>query len=169
MAVLFFAVVVVDGIVDGESSMKILLATDGSDFSNYAAEKVCDLAVSHAKVRVVAAYEPPESTAVGNFVGTPEFYQELMDGLKSSAEAAAQTCRDIIQRRCPQLQVEIDVRIGRAEEAILGSADDWKADLIVVGSHGRGFWDRSLLGSVTNALVHHAHCPVLVVRRKPEQ
>ena len=39
-----------------------------------------------------------------------------------------------------------------------------KADLIVVGSHGRGFWGR-LLGSVSNGVVHHAPCSVLVVRK----
>jgi nucleotide-binding universal stress UspA family protein len=55
--------------------------------------------------------------------------------------------------------------MGMPEQILLETAKEWNADLIVVGSHGRGFWGRMLLGSVTDALVHHAPCSVLVVRQ----
>jgi nucleotide-binding universal stress UspA family protein len=50
---------------------------------------------------------------------------------------------------------------------ILEAADQFGADLLIVGSHGRGFWGRLTLGSVSDAVVHHAKYPVLVVRTGP--
>jgi nucleotide-binding universal stress UspA family protein len=53
---------------------------------------------------------------------------------------------------------------GPAAKEIIDKAERWRADLIVVGSHGYGFWGR-LLGSVSNYVVHNAPCSVLVVRK----
>ena len=60
--------------------------------------------------------------------------------------------------------VNTEVLRGPPDQQIIEKAKEWKADLIVVGSHGRGFWGR-LLGSVSNGVVHHAPCSVLVVRK----
>ncbi|MCB1025610.1 MAG: universal stress protein [Acidobacteria bacterium] len=61
-----------------------------------------------------------------------------------------------------------DRGISRAvDNEIVEKAKRWNADLIIVGSHGRGFWGRVMLGSISDSLVHHAPCSVLVVR-KPE-
>jgi nucleotide-binding universal stress UspA family protein len=145
--------------------MKILIATDGSDFSRAAVETACNLAGSMAsEVRVISAYDTPASIAAEPFVGTPELYQELIDGLKDVAEKAANSASDTVRDRCPHAKVDTLVEMGHPAEAVLQAAKDWSADLIVVGSHGLGFWGRTLLGSVSNAVVHHAHCPVLVVR-----
>ena len=54
---------------------------------------------------------------------------------------------------------------GSPKEAIVEEAEQWGADLIVMGSHGYGFWQRALLGSVSESVVHHAPCSVLVVPR----
>lgn len=51
-------------------------------------------------------------------------------------------------------------------KAIIEEAERWHADLIVVGSHGRGFWGRTFLGSTSDRVLHHAPCSVLVVRKK---
>ena len=53
---------------------------------------------------------------------------------------------------------------GSPQRIIVETAQEWGADLIVVGSHGYGLWSRALLGSVSNSVVHHAPCSVLVVR-----
>ncbi len=52
-----------------------------------------------------------------------------------------------------------------AKDAIIDTAQDWRADLIVVGSHGRRGLSRFLLGSVSQAVVAHAPCSVAVIRR----
>lgn len=56
------------------------------------------------------------------------------------------------------------VRTGHAAHEIVKAAVEWPADLIVIGSHGRGGLSRAFLGSVAEAVVRHAPCPVLVVR-----
>jgi nucleotide-binding universal stress UspA family protein len=68
---------------------------------------------------------------------------------------------------CPKIrEVANEVLRGGAAPAIVEAACEWDADLIVVGSHGYGFWSRALLGSVSNSVVHHAPCSVLIVREK---
>lgn len=61
------------------------------------------------------------------------------------------------------------LRMGRrVDEEVIGLAREIGADLIVVGSRGLGALSRALLGSDSNNIVHHAHCPVLVVREEEE-
>lgn len=149
--------------------MKIVIATDGSEFSKLATEKACEIAAAmSAEIKIVSAYVPAAAIAAEPFVGTPELYQDLIDGLKAVAENAADAAESIVRQRCPKASVSRVVEMGPPAEIILDAANTWAADVIVVGSHGLGFWGRTLLGSVSSAVVHHAHCPVLVVRR-PEQ
>ena len=60
--------------------------------------------------------------------------------------------------------VEVHARIGRPDAEIVGLADELGAGLIVLGSRGLGPLRRALMGSVSDSVVRHAHCPVLVVR-----
>jgi len=62
------------------------------------------------------------------------------------------------------LAVETDVTMGSPRQGILDAAKEWGADLIVVGSHGYGFWSRALLGSVSQAVASHAKCSVMIAR-----
>ena len=59
---------------------------------------------------------------------------------------------------------EVHARIGRPDAEIVGLADELGAGLIVLGSRGLGPLRRALMGSVSDSVVRHAHCPVLVVR-----
>ena len=59
---------------------------------------------------------------------------------------------------------EAILRDGNPAKEILKAASDWKADLIVIGSQGHGHIDQFVLGSVANAVVRAALCPVLLVR-----
>ena len=147
--------------------MNILIATDGSEFGRTAAEKACELAAGRQDIAftIVSAYETPASVAAEPYVGTPEMYQQLIDGLRLLAKRAVDEVKSIIEQRVPNASVTTVVEMGRAAEVILDAADRVKADLVVVGSHGHGFGGRSLLGSVSNAVVHHARCPVLLVRK----
>jgi len=56
------------------------------------------------------------------------------------------------------------VTLGKPAEVIVNAAKEWRADLIVIASHGRGGMTRLLLGSVAEGVMRHAPCPVLVVR-----
>ena len=59
---------------------------------------------------------------------------------------------------------EAHLRRGRADEEVIVLAEELGADLIVMGSRGLGGVKRALMGSVSDSVVRHAHCPVLVVR-----
>lgn len=63
-----------------------------------------------------------------------------------------------------KLAVETDVRQGDAQTEILQAADAWRADLIVMGTHGRTGLGRLLVGSVAEAVMRHAQCPVLTIK-----
>jgi nucleotide-binding universal stress UspA family protein len=60
--------------------------------------------------------------------------------------------------------VQAHLRIGRPDEQIVDSAEEIGAGLIVMGSRGLGGIRRLLMGSVSDSVVRHAHCPVLIVR-----
>jgi nucleotide-binding universal stress UspA family protein len=64
---------------------------------------------------------------------------------------------------------EAHLMSGRADEEIIVRAEQVGADLVVVGSRGLGGIRRALMGSVSDSVVRHAHCPVLVVRREGGQ
>jgi nucleotide-binding universal stress UspA family protein len=61
------------------------------------------------------------------------------------------------------------LRMGEVDLEIVALAEELGADLIVMGSRGLGGVRRALMGSVSNSVVRHAHCPVLVVRPEKEQ
>jgi nucleotide-binding universal stress UspA family protein len=145
--------------------MKILIATDGSEFSHAAVEKACELIKneSEIEIKLVSVYALP-TIATEPFMGSPDLYQKVSEDEKELAEDDVEKARRIILDRLPNSVVTAEVVMGTPGQMIVETADDWKPDFIVVGSHGRGFWARSLLGSVSDAVVHHAQCSVLVVR-----
>jgi nucleotide-binding universal stress UspA family protein len=151
--------------------MKILIATDGSEFSKVAIDEACKLLLGHpeSSVRIISAFDAGTAISAEPYVGTAMMYQQFADSLKSVAESAASDAALLIHNQCPRIKANVDVVMGRPAEAILDAAKRWSADIIVVGSHGHGFWGRTLLGSVSNAIVHHAHCPVLVVRKNNDK
>ena len=148
--------------------MRIILATDGSEFSKAAAEKACEFITDPdtTSVRIVSAVEDSYPIAAEPFAVSAEFYQQIMDASENQAEKFVADTAELIRKRFKdtKLDVHSEVLKGSPEQQIVEEARDWKADLIVVGSHGRGFWGR-MLGSVSDGVMHHAPCSVLVVRR----
>jgi nucleotide-binding universal stress UspA family protein len=78
--------------------------------------------------------------------------------------AAARQALENIQHELPAGQVDALVEIGRAAETIITRATSVGADHVVVGARGGGAGKHWLMGSVSDRVVHHAHCPVTVVR-----
>lgn len=148
--------------------MKILIATDGSEFSRAAVEKCRDMICDPAKtsIKVLAVYQAQVPMAAEPFAVSAEYYGALDRIAENNAKESAQRAIETIRSRFPDADLSImtEIDLGRPAELIVEAARDWGADLIVVGSHGRGFWGRLTLGSVSDAVVHHAPCSVLVVR-----
>lgn len=148
--------------------MKILIATDGSEFSLEAARKCAGLISfdENTKIKIMSVVE---SIASGESFGVSEEYLEIVrKAADSAADAAVQEAKSELLKLLKDRDKEIETfsALGSPIESILDEADSWGADLIVLGSHGRGFWGRMLLGSVSNGISHHARCSVLVVRSK---
>lgn len=148
--------------------MKILMATDGSEFSAAAVEKGCKIAVRAGdEVLLISGYEDAYPLAAEPFAISADYYQSLDDSMNALAQSFVQAAKEQIDKEFPNGGVEISKEVFRGSPAqkIVERAEEWKADVIVVGSHGRGFWGR-ILGSVSNGVVHHATCSVLVVRTR---
>lgn len=147
--------------------MRILITTDGSDFSRAAIEKCCQMVVKpdETAIKIVSVYELTLPLDV--FPAPTEFSEKLETSAREQATEFAEQAAAMIRDYFPDSNIDLttQVSIGAPEQVLIEEAKDWNADLVVVGSHGRGFWGRMLLGSTTDALVHHAPCSVLVVRK----
>ncbi len=150
--------------------MKILIATDGSDFSRVAIEECCRILSISATtpIKIVSIYEQMAPMATEPFAISAQYYQEMMDLERKQCLTFVEDSAAQIKRSFPDsnLSVETEVRLGTPARVIVDEAKEWQADLIVVGSHGRGFWGRLTLGSVSDAVVHHAPCSVLIARQE---
>lgn len=153
--------------------MKILIATDGSDFSSAAIEKVCTMmsGAGPASIRVVSVAENLGPVAAEPFTVSAEYVRDMEDIARKQASEFVARAEEIIRNHCPDKEIEVESKVimGAPARTIVEMAQDWKADLIVVGSHGYGFWGRMLLGSVSDAVTHNAPCSVLIVRKNGKQ
>jgi len=144
--------------------MKILVSTDGSDFSSAAVEKCCQIIVEpeNTAIKIVSVFEVIEPMDISI---SPEFSQELERSAHKKAQEFAEQAAAQVRGCFSNIDLTTQVSMGAPDQILIKTAKEWSADLVVIGSHGRGFWGRMLLGSITDSLVHYAPCSVLVVRK----
>jgi nucleotide-binding universal stress UspA family protein len=147
--------------------MRILIATDGSEFGDAAVAKACQLAAegTSPESRIFTAYEIPSPVMTEPFVPMPIYSQEVIGELRTKAEQIAARAEQQIKFLCPSASVASAVVMDEPGSAIVVEAKRWNADMIIVGSHGHWFLGRMLLGSVSDFVVHHAGCSVLIARK----
>lgn len=139
-------------------SFVIVVGVDGSPSSLAALDwAVTEARLRHGEIRLVTAwYYPPLASEVSDGV--------IDDTFKNDAEQVlAKALRIVADEGVP---VTGTVAENSPATALLDAAKD--ADLVIVGSRGHGGFASLLLGSVSSQVVHHAHCPVLVVRPNDE-
>jgi nucleotide-binding universal stress UspA family protein len=140
---------------------RVLLATDLSHVSDMATDWAFDLAHRMAASLVVLSVIDLRELRLpgGRFLAR-------VDQVRERREAAAQ---ELVQRgRRSGVKVTFLVWDGDPAESIVAAAASEEADLVLVGSHGRGPIGRLLLGSVSEYVVRNAPCPVLVARTPPD-
>ena len=138
----------------------IVVGVDGSEAAHTALVRAVSTAkLEGARLRVVCAWDIPSEVYAGFVPGIDE---GTFDGFRENAETVVRDALAEAERIVPGLQSEGEAVQGHAAEVLLREASD--ASLIVVGNRGRGGFASLLLGSVSQQVVHHAHCPVLVVR-----
>ena len=148
--------------------MRILLAVDGSAFGEEAAGEVARMPWPvGSEVLVVYVVEPVPAPPPEMWAGSYEdYFAELNQWRHAQARQALESATRILDAREDRtLKVTTKILEGQPKRRIPEEAEAWGADLVVVGSHGYGFWNRLLLGSVSQAVAAHAPCSVEIVRR----
>lgn len=147
--------------------MKILLAVDGSAYSDAALEEVLRRQwPAHSEVRVITAFQLPAVVGMEPWVPAPQYFEQIEGSVREAAEGAKGRALARLREIGDQaLEISGDAIQGPAAQVIVEEAERWGADLIVMGSRGLGAWNRLLLGSVSSAVVHHAKCSVEIVRQ----
>lgn len=133
----------------------IILATDGSRYSEAAASRAIELAkLYHGELKIVSVVDMPS-----------EFYAESVKVAEELINKAKGIVEDV-----KKLAEDSDVKSsgfvweGNPSESITGLATKEKTDIIIMGSHGRTGLLRLLMGSVAERVIGHVSCPVLVVK-----
>jgi nucleotide-binding universal stress UspA family protein len=134
--------------------MKIVLAYDGSDGAKRALGVVLELAGVGDHVTALGVAEGIPLFGYAGTLPSPEQEQERDRRLDEVATLLAE--RGILATLAP--------RVGDPATAVLDVAETEGADLIVMGTRGLGTAERWLIGSVSDKVLHHAHCSVLVAR-----
>jgi nucleotide-binding universal stress UspA family protein len=138
----------------------IVVGVDGSHHSTRALEwALKEAALEHAPLTVLTVHTVPASPWTGNPVlmgGDPEDQEKML-------QAAEELTRKVTNQLGGSVPDSITVRAitGFPSQALIDASRD--ADLVVLGSRGAGGFAKLMVGSVTNQVVEHAHCPVVVV------
>lgn len=134
---------------------RILLTTDGSKYSKAATERAIDFAAAYGgEITVLSVVDVPAEF----YAEAPKVVDDLIEKARGYAEDARQAAE------AGGIRAEAYVREGETYEVITAFGREKGAETIVMGSHGRTGLRRLLMGSVTEKVIGHAPCPVLVVR-----
>ncbi len=147
--------------------MKVLFATDGTKHSAAALAMAQKLALGEGdEIHVVSVVDMAVPMAVDIYGGYLPDTTELEKVAKDSAARILEEATKALSETFAGSGVKItsDIEFGSPDSRIVETAEERGSDLIVIGSHGYNRWERLLLGSVSNSVVHHAHCSVMVVR-----
>ena len=151
---------------------KILLATDGSSEAELATQTAVDLAQkTGSELHVIHVLDVAQIAMVDALATDPEGLGQpdpiLEERLERLSEQRGKEVLDTEVERARSAGVTVaqaHLKMGGVTREIVHLAEDLGAGLIVMGSRGRGGIRRALMGSVSDSVVRHAHCPVLVLR-----
>ncbi len=139
---------------------KILCAIDFSEASTPVADYTATLAKA-LSAEVLVLYVAPSLSQYVGFHVPPSSIENFVKDIVSGAD---ESMRKFLDEHFKDVAVKGEVATGYAAEEIITTAEEEKADLIVMGTHGRKGIDRILFGSVAEKVVKTAKCPVLTIR-----
>ena len=162
--------------------MKILIGYDGSECADAALDDLTQAGLPETgEFQILSVGEvwlpppPPSSYEIVEETRTATSHGELLRDFAKNCVAArealllAERARDRVLAKFPAWKVTADSSCGSAAWELVAKADEWKPDLIVVGSHGRTALGRFVLGSVSQRVLAESHCSVRIARGRLEE
>jgi len=143
---------------------QILVPIDGSPTSGQALSEATGLArMAHARVRLLHILDPLEHT---HGFESPEVYRrDVLPGARRAGEKLLQDAREQLVHEGIEVETELLESLdARVAQLIVEQARQWRADLIVLGTHGRRGIERALMGSDAEQVARTSPVPVLLVR-----
>jgi len=150
--------------MEERNRMKILIAYDGSEGAGSAIDDLKRAGLPRRAEAIVLTITEelfPAPTSIGGVATT--FGKDLLEKEKDSL-ALARRAQSRINQLFPGWKILVDAGIGSPGSEIIARADEWRPDLIVVGSHGRTALGRMFFGSVSQKVINAAYCSVRVAR-----
>lgn len=157
--------IILSSIAGLERKMKVLIAIDDAECSEAAVQCIADKTCceSNMQIKLITVIEPIHS----EYAVTGLYFESLLRAqgqYKEERQDLLARKKAALEKARPGLKIETALIEGPVANSIIEEAEKWKADLLIVGSHGRTGMERFLLGSVAEQLVIHAPCSVEVVK-----
>jgi len=154
---------------------RILLASDGSESAAHATEVAVELSKkTHSELHVLYVGEDSTALLYPQAADTAWVVQEDLAPIEELGQQFEQLARQTLDAEVEKVRAvggtvaEVYLRMGTPGAEVVDLAEELGVGLVVVGSRGLGGIRRALIGSVSDSVVRHAHCPVLVVRKEDQ-
>jgi nucleotide-binding universal stress UspA family protein len=149
-----------------EVFMKLLIAIDGSKQSDAAIEACGKFIKSVTYIKILSVVEQNYLIGAEPYIAATELYAEVTANEQKFAAERVKSAENKLREMFtdPETEITSEVLNGNPGQIIVEEAAKLNVDLIIVGSHGYGFWERAMIGSVSDSVIHHASCSVLVVK-----
>lgn len=153
---------------------KILVAVDQSEFSQQALTQAVAIAKAfQAELHLVHVLSPLEQEyqATSLAFGVSAYSETLEEAIRERWQTSEEEGIEMLRSLCEEakqagVESEFTQTFGQPERKICEFAQNWNADLIVIGSHGRKGLNELFIGSVSNYVSHHVPCAVLIVHQQ---
>jgi nucleotide-binding universal stress UspA family protein len=154
---------------------KILLATDGSESAAHATQAAVELSdKTDSELHVLYVGEDATALLFPQAADTAWVVQEDLAPIEEQGQQFEQVARQTLDAEVQNVRAvggtvaQAHLRMGTPAAEIVELAEELKVGMVVVGNRGLGGIRRALMGSVSDSVVRHAHCLVLVVRKEEE-
>jgi nucleotide-binding universal stress UspA family protein len=156
---------VLENMAHPDNLKKILIAVEDSEYSEIAAEYGFALAEKFgAHIALVHVNDVLPTTTPG--LADPLLNEPMVTMMPEAIalqEEASNRLFDRLTANRDKTNVATFTQLGNARDEILATAEEWHADLIILGTHGRTGFDHFISGSVSEGVVRRARCPVLII------
>lgn len=147
---------------------KIILATDFSETSQDAMEYAAWLSQTlGAELQLLHVFDPSIYNIPSPYYFMPGFDQWYSDNISDIRDKGKKALKEL--EKSFQSKVEAIFAEGQPGKVIARVAEEWEADLIVMGTHGYTGWNRLTLGSVAEYVLRHSQCPVLTIKQAKKE